>query len=381
MTALGNNEVDEIIKNPIYIPPKSNYKYDNRLNYYSWIPWERLSNIKEIARGGFGIIYKAIWYRIVMVFAAHGDMRKYFSTYFHSVSWKDKLHMVGRIVAGLDSIHYFGMVHRSLHSGNILNLSYDDWVIGDLGLCQPVKNEATTTEKKKIYGVYPYIPPEFCPMLLWELATGKPPFHDRSHDHFLVMDIYRIVMVFAAHGDMRKYFSTYFHSVSWKDKLHMVGRIVAGLDSIHYFGMVHRSLHSGNILNLSYDDWVIGDLGLCQPVKNEATTTEKKKIYGVYPYIPPEFCPMLLWELATGKPPFHDRSHDHFLVMDISILETSDYVNHEAQQQRKKIYMEFIHTFPPEVLRGEKFTTADLRLPENRPTAEVKQKLRTLGDI
>ncbi|KAG9294338.1 hypothetical protein G9A89_001843 [Geosiphon pyriformis] len=48
-----NKVVDEIIKNPIYVP------LNNELNYYSWIPWERLSNIKEIGRGGFGIIYQA----------------------------------------------------------------------------------------------------------------------------------------------------------------------------------------------------------------------------------------------------------------------------------------------------------------------------------
>ncbi|KAG9300654.1 hypothetical protein G9A89_023452 [Geosiphon pyriformis] len=51
----GNEEVDKIIKNPIYIPDN----WNSQLNYYEWIPWERLSDINEIARGGFGIIYKA----------------------------------------------------------------------------------------------------------------------------------------------------------------------------------------------------------------------------------------------------------------------------------------------------------------------------------
>ncbi|KAG9304888.1 hypothetical protein G9A89_010750 [Geosiphon pyriformis] len=55
----GNKEVDEIIKNPIYIPPNQSDNYEGRVNYYEWIPWEGLSNINEIARGGFGIIYKA----------------------------------------------------------------------------------------------------------------------------------------------------------------------------------------------------------------------------------------------------------------------------------------------------------------------------------
>ncbi|KAG9292252.1 hypothetical protein G9A89_023972 [Geosiphon pyriformis] len=258
----GNKEFDKIIKNPVYS------KY--RLSYYEWIPWGRLSNIKEIGRGGFSIIYKATWvdgliatwtikhhgkleyeregidkevaikiipansseafkefaekgrylenisrilgitqntetleYGIVMEFTELGDMRKYLSTNFYLKSWYEKLEIVWDIAHGLATIHSSDMVHRDLHSGNILQLCTSYVTIGDLGLCQPVNNEATTTEEKKIYGVIPYIPPEVLrgekftsagdiysfSMLLWELATGKPPFHDRSHDHSLVMDI------------------------------------------------------------------------------------------------------------------------------------------------------------------------------------------------
>ncbi|KAG9291251.1 hypothetical protein G9A89_021753 [Geosiphon pyriformis] len=207
------------------------YAHDcNECESYEWIPWEGLSNINEIGRGGFGIIYKATLidglidnlrikhhgemeykiertdefgkkidkvaikviktnssevfkeYGFVMEFAEHGDMRKYLTSYFHSTSWLEKLFNAYSIASGLDSIHSSCMVHRDLHSGNILQLSQQQIQIGDLGLSQPVNNEATTTEEKKIYGVIPYIPPE-------ELATGKPPFHGRSHDHLLIMDI------------------------------------------------------------------------------------------------------------------------------------------------------------------------------------------------
>ncbi|KAG9297849.1 hypothetical protein G9A89_006790 [Geosiphon pyriformis] len=46
----------------------------------------------------------------------------------------------------------------------------------------------------------------------------------------------------------------------------------SGLSSIHSSGMVHRDLHSGNILQHN-QKWVeIGDVELCQPTNNEATT-------------------------------------------------------------------------------------------------------------
>ncbi|KAG9292729.1 hypothetical protein G9A89_008317 [Geosiphon pyriformis] len=139
-------------------------------------------------------------YGIVIVFAEHGDIRKYLSTNFHSIYWLGKLSIARHIANGLKLINYSGMVHH----GNKAR-------IGDLGLCQPVNNEATaidiTTKKdakeKKIYVVTSYIPPEVlsgekftlagdiyrCGMLLWELATGKLPFHDSSHNYILIMAI------------------------------------------------------------------------------------------------------------------------------------------------------------------------------------------------
>ncbi|KAG9306497.1 hypothetical protein G9A89_008433 [Geosiphon pyriformis] len=199
----GNKEVDEIIKNPIYIPHN---RYNNdELKYYEWILWEHLSNINEIARGGFGIINKATLVdgRIDTWSIRCNDEMKYKRRGTREVAIKI-IKTNSDIAEGLKQIHSFGMVHRDLHSGNILKFSNERINIGDLGLCQPVKNEATTTtEEKYIYGVIPYIPPEVLrgekftkagdiysfAMLLWELATGKPPFYDFKHDHILIMAI------------------------------------------------------------------------------------------------------------------------------------------------------------------------------------------------
>ena len=88
-----------------------------------------------------------------------------------------------------------------MHSGNIL--SYDIYLsrIGDLGLCQQVVDKKDNPNK--IYGVIPYLAPEVLSkkpytkesdiysfgMIMWEHTTGKKPFHDRSHNHFLITDI------------------------------------------------------------------------------------------------------------------------------------------------------------------------------------------------
>ncbi|KAG9303187.1 hypothetical protein G9A89_003528 [Geosiphon pyriformis] len=309
----GNEEVDEIIKNPIYIPPNNfSKKYNGILNYYEWIPWERLSNIKEIARGGFGIICIAT--------LIDGVINKY--TIKHHGEMEYKRGRIGTEVAIKVIKTNSSEVFKELNIQRVMFMNsgnYSNSISSIFGITQ----NATTLE-------------------------------------------YGIVMKFTKHEDIRKYISTNFHSMSWSVKLVIAYRVARGLESIHRSGMVNRDLHSGNILQ--YDEqWVdIGDLGLCQPVNNKATTTEEKKIYGVIPYISPEVLRgenfttagdiysygMLLWELATGKPPFHDRSHDHILIMAI------------LNGQRPKITSPLIPTSIAKIIKK----CWDVN-PKNRPTA------------
>ncbi|CAI2162392.1 12163_t:CDS:2 [Funneliformis geosporum] len=62
-----------------------------------------------------------------------------------------------------------------------------------------------------------------------------------------------------------------------------------GLETIHNQELVHRDIHSGNILFFEdYDpsyQWQIGDLGLSQSLNN----VSNNEIYGVMPYVAPEY--------------------------------------------------------------------------------------------
>ncbi|KAG9292670.1 hypothetical protein G9A89_008256 [Geosiphon pyriformis] len=304
----GNKVVDEIIKNPIYIPPNRSNGYEGSLNYYEWIPWERLSNINEIARGGFGRIYKAT------------------------------------LIDGL--IYKWSIKHHG-------SMEFERKKTFEWGLkIDKVAIKIIPKNSSEVFKEGGYL--SHCISPIWGITQNPETLQ------------YGIVMGFAEHGDMRKYLSTNFHSTSWEDKLMIAFDIAEGLDSIHSSGMVHRDLHSGNILQLNTISVNIGDLGLCQPVKNEAITTEKKKIYGVIPYIPPEVLRgekfttagdiysygMLLWELATGKPPFHDCPHDHILI------------NAILNGYRHKITSPFI---PPSIAKII-VKCWDIN-PKNRPTA------------
>ncbi|KAG9289342.1 hypothetical protein G9A89_007903 [Geosiphon pyriformis] len=327
----GNKVVDKIIKNPIYYPPAKNH-YSGILNYYEWIPWERLSNINEIARGGFSVIYKATW-------------------------------IDGKI--DLSSLKHHG------------EMEYERYKRNEEGMEVAIKFMKNSEE------------------VLKELYTQRTMFMNNNGNYlYYISKIYGItknaetleygiVMDFAKDGNIRNYLSTNFHSTSWEDKLSIARNLISGLDNIHSSGMIHHNLHSGNILQHQKSLLRIGDLGLCQPTNNLPTTekaTEKKKeIYGVVPYIPPEVLrgekftmagdiysfAMLLWQLATGKPPFYDRSHDHLLVMAI------------LNGARPEITSPLIPSYIAEII--EKCWDAN---PLSRPTAhEVYEKLEELYQI
>ncbi|GES81678.1 kinase-like domain-containing protein [Rhizophagus clarus] len=182
-----------------------------------WIPYSQFMDVEEIARGGFGIIYRATWtqknailkkfkdsqdtskyflnelksnqncyeikhhiirthgvtkdpksgdFMLVMQYASGGDLHNWLQKKFAEITWnKDKLIILWQISEGLETIHKSNYIHRDFHSGNIL---YDllhnsskfkerhQWLIGDLGLSQPANN----TSNNEIYGVIPYIAPE-----------------------------------------------------------------------------------------------------------------------------------------------------------------------------------------------------------------------------
>src|SRR5438132_5977592 len=98
-------------------------------------------------------------------------------------------------------IHEKNYIHHDLHSGNIFSYEIYNSVIGDLGLCQQVVDKKDNPNK--IYGVIPYLAPEVLSkkpytkksdiysfgMIMWEHTTGKKPFHGRSHDQYLMLDI------------------------------------------------------------------------------------------------------------------------------------------------------------------------------------------------
>ncbi|RIA80522.1 kinase-like domain-containing protein [Glomus cerebriforme] len=180
-----------------------------------WIPYSQIRNLEELLEGGFGIIYKAIWFNggihktyyetdyntyyykfvrrkneivalksyrecfsncvlrcygvtkdpnsdecmLIMQYAREGNLHDYLQKKFVNIKWWDKMQILFDISNGLKAIHNTNLTHRDFHSGNILlGVNYGQRCrVGDLGLSQPANKTSLNDE---IYGVIPYVAPE-----------------------------------------------------------------------------------------------------------------------------------------------------------------------------------------------------------------------------
>ncbi|RIB22252.1 kinase-like domain-containing protein [Gigaspora rosea] len=102
--------------------------------------------------------------------------------------------------------------------------------------------------------------------------------------------------------------------MDWKDKLNLLQCIASDLNIIHSHDLIHRDLHSGNILLDNFKSAYIGDLGL-SITANIALKSKFDKICGILPYIAPEVFSshsytkasdiysfgIIMWEILYGK--------------------------------------------------------------------------------
>ena len=112
------------------------------------------------------------------------------------MEWKKKLNLILCIASDLQIIHSQNLIHRDLHSGNILQDNLYSAYIADLGLSISAN---IALKKGGVYGILPYIAPEVLGgnqytiesdiyslgIIMWEIFTGKAvPFNDVSREQF-----------------------------------------------------------------------------------------------------------------------------------------------------------------------------------------------------
>jgi serine/threonine protein kinase len=164
----------------------------------------------------------------------------------------------------------------------------------------------------------------------------------------------------------------------WIEKLYLLNDVIECLKIIHDNRMIHRDLHTGNILILPrlnskfIDSICISDMGLCREVGN-ISNIDEKKIYGVMPYVAPEVLRgkpytqaadiysfgMIMYFVATGRQPFANCAHDNILALNIC----NGFRPEINEQEAPKCYIELM----------KKCWNPN---PDNRPKAiEIKEEI------
>ncbi|RIB12263.1 kinase-like domain-containing protein [Gigaspora rosea] len=141
-------------------------------------------------------------YKMVLQFAADGDLRNYLRLNFSSLQWTDKLRIAEEITLGLLFLHTNNIVHLDLHSKNIL-VHEGKMMIADFGRS---KNESSIVTSGG-HGVPAYIEPQCyinpsykrnkksdiysLGVILWEISSGKPPFESTLQREAVAIQIYK----------------------------------------------------------------------------------------------------------------------------------------------------------------------------------------------
>ncbi|GBC41414.2 kinase-like domain-containing protein [Rhizophagus irregularis DAOM 181602=DAOM 197198] len=145
-------------------------------------------------------------YILVLEYANEGSLRDYLKKNFTSLKWNDKIQMALDITNGLKFLHSKEIIHRDLHSKNIL-VNNRKLLIADLGLSKKLKEVMSSNSLGNRRGMVEYTEPQCLKnrkykkdnksdiyslgILFWEISSGHPPFSDCSQDlvyHYIKND-------------------------------------------------------------------------------------------------------------------------------------------------------------------------------------------------
>ncbi|KAG9306767.1 hypothetical protein G9A89_005667 [Geosiphon pyriformis] len=219
-----------------------------------FIEYKHFSDIKYVTKGGFGVIHRAVWrrrqvalkrldrsivsnvegkyeefvrelklsmkvkddnrvvtfyglsqdpntkeYMMVMQYADGGNLRGYLKKNFLSLTWEAKKGLAYEIANGLAYIHDENIVHRDLHSKNIL-MHHGKPLITDFGLSKKISGADDLSLHSSVTGILAYVPPERLTdhpspydtrsdiysfgVIMWEISAGRAPF-PKSNDSLI----------------------------------------------------------------------------------------------------------------------------------------------------------------------------------------------------
>ncbi|RIB24547.1 kinase-like domain-containing protein [Gigaspora rosea] len=143
-------------------------------------------------------------YNMILEYANEGTLREYLKKRFLKLQWTDKLRIAKEIALGLLYLHDKNIIHRDLHSKNIL-VHQRHPKISDLGLSKQM-NEVSTTSNSIVHGILAYIEPQCfiskdinairdLTSIVLDKSFGKFQAED-LHPHPLNLEIYTLLFTY-----------------------------------------------------------------------------------------------------------------------------------------------------------------------------------------
>ncbi|GES73683.1 kinase-like domain-containing protein [Rhizophagus clarus] len=258
----GNTEIDELIRYHQISARDLN-------NILEWIPYDKFTDIKYIAEGGFAKVYSATW------------------TDGFIINWDQESNNWKRSGA-------YKVALKVLKNSRDMSLDF-------------------INEIKNLTKI-----PNNCEGIIKSYGITQDPITSNYALVFKLEDC-----------DLRHCLRQYFNSCP--NKKQYIENICLGLKNIHKYGLIHKDLHLGNVLCSNWTSAYISDFGFSKPADENSLHTNTINTYGVLPYMAPEILRgkeytqesdvyslgIVINEIISEIPPFYNRSHDYYLAIDI----------------------------------------------------------------
>ncbi|GBC38506.2 kinase-like domain-containing protein [Rhizophagus irregularis DAOM 181602=DAOM 197198] len=220
----GNKDIDKFIQ-------ETQLSAKQHFNILEWISYESFRDIKYIAKGGFGKVYRAKW-KDGYIFM-----------------WDNKIQNWGRLQPNMF------VALKSLNNSKNVTSAF----ISEITFHHKSINAYFTSYIVRFYGI-----------------TQDPKTEN-----------YMMVLQYAERGSLRNYLDQNYSNLNWENMIQILLDIACGLDQIHQNELIHCDLHIGNILCFPHRIFIT-DMGLCKPVNYNMMENTKNDIYGISLYIAPE---------------------------------------------------------------------------------------------
>ncbi|RIB14913.1 kinase-like domain-containing protein [Gigaspora rosea] len=127
------------------------------------------------------------YYNLVLQHADDGTLREYLKSNFALLQWVDKLRIAKEIAFGLSFLHDNNIIHRDLHSKNIL-IHQGKSKIAGFGPSKQINKTLNSVAHEMLAYVEPqcFTIPKYTRdkksdiysfgVILWEISSGSPPF-------------------------------------------------------------------------------------------------------------------------------------------------------------------------------------------------------------